>query len=87
MIELCCEKYRKENIMEYRISNIIETLRRLPPPSYIDQQLSFPVLIETWESKIHFDKSLMSYPETMITVKARQYNDGNSTRLEWVMNI
>ena len=74
--------------MEVRISNIIETLKRLPTPVQVGENRNVEILKETWEDDaFHLTKNTGQATLEVITVKARQYRRGSDSWLEWVLDV
>lgn len=72
---------------EYRVKNIVETLRRLPTPKHVGEVIKVPILIETWEAIEKMKGDNMSQRETLIFATAKRFCDNGGEHLEWVMDI
>jgi hypothetical protein len=76
--------------MEYRVKNIIETLKQLPQPEYINQVLQVPIMMESWERNINYNESQnpCKAVENVLRVKAEGFSNCHGDKwLEWVYDV
>ena len=73
--------------MKHRLSNVIETLMRLPNPEYKDQVIDVPVLKELSECDYSDSSDICINKEELITLTAEVYSNSSHSWFEWELDL
>lgn len=73
--------------MEYRTKEILETLKRLPEPEYLNQVLNVPLIVDSNDFLTIRPNEPENMAQTYITVKAEVFRRNNHKWLEWMIAI
>ena len=73
--------------MEFLVSDLIETLRRLPPPTIKGERYTTPVYERTYMQLARIEATHINATLSVIRVRADIVNDGAYSELKWFINV